>query len=171
MKKFTTIQEVKDFLKNYDKPLSVVVTYRGELKMNKKDVLTKTIPNPNGVVFKEQEMKIVLNADYETIVNMYRLEEGKKDDFEAQKRVWGESQSKSIVENNGKEYFKGVLSESCVLGYWDMNNYPVDYQKLVPFIPKPSSNKTQGLDNPVRYVTIEDVNILKMESSEFVFVK
>lgn len=132
------------------------------VKMNKKDVATKSVANPFSVVFKLQTVVVDVNADYEDKVNDQRVAEGDMPDFEKQ-AIWGSHVGNSaIVENHGQLYLQTI--EVAKLGqseYIDVNGNVVDYDLIKPFIPAYTKPVSQGLDNEVKVRTFKLSSIIE----------
>ena len=86
MLNITSSIDLVNFFSKYQAATRAVVVTRTPVKMNKKDVATKEIPNPFTEVFKVQTIEVELNADYEQKVNDQRLLEGIAQDFVAGSR-------------------------------------------------------------------------------------
>jgi hypothetical protein len=134
------------------------------LKMNKKDVETKKIPNPFGEIKCVTKKRIEINSKYEDKVNDARLMEEKKVDFQSQARLWGEHESPSIVDYKGEKYIQYVQLEK--MGepiFLDGRGNIIPWERLEPFCPKQPTPKNQGLENPIKVRTMKIDNIIKLE--------
>lgn len=170
MQIFTKFSQVVAFLNQHKDPLIAEVVLKTEQAMNKKDVLTKQIPNPNGLVYKESDVLLTLNAKYEQLVNFQREDEGKEADFKAQStKAKYNYINESVSELNGGLYLRGVVQKWDTKRYVDANGADVDYTKIAPFIPKPSANKSQGVDNAIQYRTIKSEGIVSIKTNLFVY--
>lgn len=130
---------------------TVTLITRTAVKMNKKDVETKTIPNPFGEVFKISKVRVILNANYEERVNQERAEEGKEANFVAKEMRYGNMVGNSLLENNGTLYVKTIeLGRVGTSVYADANGDEVVYEDIKPFVPVKKPSATQDLENEVK---------------------
>lgn len=161
-----TKEELVEFLKKYKSATEIAVRTKTAVKMNKKDVATKKIPNPLSEAYKITNFKADINFDYEDRVNDARLVEGKEMSFEAQQAKWGTFVSKSLNEKDGNFYLKLIPKDKIgATTYCKADGELVDYLALDPFIPKPAAKKPsgQGLENPVPYRTYKLDSIIYIE--------
>ena len=143
----------------------VLLTAKTEVKLNKKDVDTKTIKNPFGPVFKIYKAVVSINKDYEKDVNQSRAIEGKEQDFQKEGLKWGHhAHGKAIIEKDGSLYLQTIVegyrgdSE-----YVDENGNPVDYEAIKPFMPvKKAEAPKQGLEDTVKVRTFKYESILNL---------
>lgn len=144
------------------------------VKMNKKDVETKTIPNPFGEVFKLQEVNVVFNPKYEAAVNEQRGTENKEQDFQSQERKWGKKVNGSIVENNGAFYLSVIEQDKIDKPiYVDSDMNEIAYAEFEQFMPKKKLSKgTQDLEQAVKYRTYKLDNIQQLTvAGETLFIQ
>ncbi len=154
--------EMIDFLKKNDQEMVVQITTRTEVKMNKKDVATKKILNPFGIVYKTSKIKVKVNFDYQNEVNEQLKVEGKEQTFEAQERKWGEHIAKSIIEKGSQLYLSVIEIDKIGKSTYRENDQDISYEELKPFIPEyKSSNKI--LENEVKYRNYKLENIIDFE--------
>lgn len=132
---------------------------RTQVKLNKKDVETKSIPNPYSEIYKTSTVEAILNPQYEEMVNQQREAEGKEADFTAEKAKWGTHIGGSLVEHNGVIYVTYVEEKSTVSSYEDQDGNLVEKEDFVAFQPKPSKSSTQNLENEVKYRKVKLENI------------
>lgn len=152
-----------------------IMTAKTEVKLNKKDVATKTIKNPFGPIFKIYKAVVTVNKDYEKDVNQNRAVEGKEQDFQKEGLKWGHhAHGKAIIENDGQLYLQtiveGYRGES---EYVDENGNPVDYEAIKPFMPvKKAEAPKQGLEDSVKVRTFKYESILNLvvKSGDMVIV-
>jgi len=154
MKKLETREELIEFLKSFKSTKRVTLITKTEVKLNKKDVATKTIPSPYATnpVYKVSLFEGEINFDYEDRVNDQLLVEGKKNGFQAEKAVWGESLSKSLDFHNGNHYLK-VIPEANLIDptYEDSKGAKILKEDFKAFLPTPSSSSRQGTDTEIPY--------------------
>lgn len=143
-------------------PTLALVTLNSEAKLNKKDVETKTIPNPYTNVRKVSTMLVELAPKYEKAVNDQREAEGKEQDFVSGARTWGINLGNGIVENNGKFYISAILKESKETRYL-IDGEVVAKADLEKFMPKKKSGNNQGLEEAVRFMSLSVENIESLE--------
>ena len=158
----TQSELVKFFYANTQAMRGNIVT-RTPVKMNKKDVATKSIENPHGAIYKVQTINVELNPKYEMQVNTARMLEGKEQDFEAEARKWGVHVNGGIIEKNGQLYLNTI--EESRIGeavYETENGVEVSYNDLRAFIPAYKSAPKQGLDGDVKVRTFKLENVIGM---------
>lgn len=143
----------------------VVMTARTEVKLNKKDVATKTIPNPFGKIFKIYKAVVSINKDYEKDVNQNRAIEGKDQDFQKEGLKWGQhAHGKAIIEKDGTLYLQTIV-EGYRGGstYEDEHGNPVTLDAIKPFMPvKKAEAPKQGLEDAVMVRTFKYDSILQL---------
>jgi hypothetical protein len=163
MKTLTTPQELVEFFDKFTLSFRGTLMSRTPVKMNKKDLETKTISNPYGDVYKIQLINMELNADYEAKVNSARREEDKKDDFVVEERMWG-SHVNGVIVQKGEQLYINVLEESKIgpVKYETENGVSVDYNNIKPFLPIYKSPPKQNLENDVKVRTFKVANVLEM---------
>lgn len=158
----TQSELVKFFYANTSAVRGNIVT-RTPVKMNKKDVATKSIANPHGAIYKIQTINVELNPKYEMQVNTARMLEGKEQDFEAESRKWGVHVNGGIVEKNGQLYLNTI--EEGKIGdvvYETENGVAVSYDDIRPFIPAYNGSAKQGLADDVKVRTFKLENVIGM---------
>lgn len=144
-------------------PMQGVLVSRTAVRMNKKDVATKSIPNPFIAVYKIAKTRIEVNGDYEGKVNDNRMLEGKERTFEAGSLQWGTAVNNVIVEKDGQRYIKFIqLETDRDPTYVDENGHPVDYEALKQFLPNYNPPKKQGLETPVDVRTYKLDNVVSL---------
>lgn len=159
----TTQSELVKFFNSNKMPVKGNIVTRTPVKMNKRDVATKTIDNPHGAVYKVQTISVELNAEYETKVNTARMLEGKAQDFEVEARKWGVHVNKSIVEKNGQLYLMVIEEEKIGTPVYETENgVEVSYDDLKPFIPAYNPAPKQDLENDVKVRTFKLENVIGM---------
>ena len=163
MKTMTTPAELVEFFNTFTLSFRGTLMSRTPVKMNKKDVATKTITNPNDVVYKRQMINMELNANYEAKVNSARLDEDKKDNFVGEDRKWGEHVNGVVVKKQDQLYIN-VLEESKIgdVTYETEGGTKVSYDDIKAFIPPYKPSAKQGLVNDVKVRTFKVANVLEM---------
>ena len=157
------MNNIIDLVKSLTAPTEAIITIKTEVKMNKKDVETKTEVNPYIGATKMSTIRVILNPDYEKKVNDQREAEGKEADFEASDRKWGDSIGNGIIEKNGKLYVSYIQTETIHDSYW-FDAKEIEYSKLSPFVPVKKSYETQGLEQEVQFriVSLDSIEVLKL---------
>lgn len=158
-----TTAELIHFFNCNKMPVKGNIVTRTPVKMNKRDVATKSIANPHGAVYKVQTINVELNAQYETRVNTARMFEGKEQNFEVEDRKWGEHVNASIVKH-GEELYLSVVEESKVGSpvYETENGIEVSYDDLKAFMPVPKAAAKQDLTNEIKVRTFKLTNVIGM---------
>lgn len=165
MKKLTTQPELIDFLMQYKSVKTASFVSKTSLKMNKKDVATKTKPNPFDKINKVSVFKGEINFDYEDKVNDARFLEGKEQDFKAGEAVNGiQFISKALSYKDGCFYIK-IIPENNMIDpvYEKEDGTKVDYKDLKEFIPVYKKPEGQELDKPVPFRTYKLDSIVYMK--------
>ena len=135
-------------------PVVVTLVTRTAVKMNKKDVATKTIANPFDTVYKIQTVKVEVNANYEQRVNEQREAEHRAADFVSQGRTWGTKVSNAITEHNGQQYLNAIVLERVGEPTYETDTVKyVDPDHIAPFITAQRVATSQHVDDPVKYCT------------------
>lgn len=133
----TKKEELIEFFNGFKTPGKAVIVSKTAVKMNKKDVLSKTIPNPFAELFKVQTMECLVNIDYQELVNDIRSFEDKSTDFKAEKRTWGEHVNASIIEHNGEYYLQCIPEKKYAYSYERADGSKIEYSEFDAFVPKP----------------------------------
>lgn len=142
---------IKELAETVAPNTKVVLSTLTSVKMNKKDVETKTIPNPFTEVFKESKVVVLLNASYEKMVNEQRDSEGKETDFVAAGMKYGNMVGAALLENNGQFYVKCIeLEKVGESTYIDSDKNPVEYDAIKPFIPVKKPSEHQGTEKEIK---------------------
>lgn len=151
-----------ELIKSLKGPTLARIITRTDVKMNKKDVETKSIANPYVGAVKVTTMIVELAPQYETAVNEQRTEEGKTADFEASSRKWGQNLGNGLVENNGKMYVSFIAKEHVLTSYL-FGDQVIEKSVLEPFIPKKKESTTQGVENEIAFRTVSVENLYTVE--------
>lgn len=163
MQQLTTQSDLVRFFNDNQSAVKGNIVTRTPVKMNKKDVATKTIENPNGAVYKVQTINVELNAEYEIKVNTARMLEGKEQDFEVEARKWGVHNNKSIIEKNGQLYLQVIEGDRIGSPVYETEaGVEVKYDDLKPFIPAYNASAKQGLETDVKVRTFKLENVIGM---------
>lgn len=155
-------QEIIDTIAKLDKPTLARMITRTEVKMNKKDVATKSIPNPYVGAVKVTTQIVELAPKYEAAVNEQREAEGKEADFQASARKWGTNLGNGLVENNGKIYVSFIAKEH-VLNSYLFGDKVIEKSELDAFIPPKKPNDKQGVESAITFRNISAENIMSLE--------
>lgn len=163
MQQPTTQSELVRFFNEFQSACKGNIVTRTPVKMNKKDVATKTIANPHGAIYKVQTNNVELNAEYEMKVSTARMLEGKEQDFEVEGRKWGVHNNKSIIEKNGQLYLQAIEGDKIGTPVYETENgTEVSYDELKAFIPAYNSSKKQDLEVDVKVRTFKLENVIGM---------
>ena len=163
MLNITTPADLIDFLNKLQGPMVAVLKTKTEVKMNKKDVETKSIENPYAKIFKIQDVEVQINADYTAAVNNGRLMEGKEQDFEVSRAKWGTPLSNTVSQNAEQLYVKVI--ENKKVGsptYITEDGEIVSEDKIKPFMPVRKGATGQDLEDQVKVKAFKLENIREM---------
>lgn len=165
MLKLSTQQQLVDFLISYKSAKTASFVSKTAVKMNKKDVETKTIPNPYSNVFKVSAFNGEVNFDYEDKVNDARFLEGKSQDFQAGAAVNGlEYVSKALSQKDGTYYIKIVPEKKLIDPIYEKDTgEKIDYKDIKPFIPIYKKPEGQDLEKPVPFRSFKLESIIHMK--------
>ena len=159
--KIRPIKDITEFFNKMTAPLHAQLVTRTPVKMNKKDVATKTIANPFDVVYKIQTINVEINADYQARVNEQRILEQMPATFVAESRKWGEHVNGVIVEKDGKLYVNVIeISKIGKPVYEKADGTAVTYEEIAPFIPVYNGSPKQGVDEDVKVRTFKLENVI-----------
>lgn len=154
---------IVEFAKIVKPNTKAILQTKTPVKMNKKDVATKTIPNPHTEVFKINTVKVTLNDDYQYRVNEQRIKEGNSANFEAKSLGYGKMVGNALLENNGQLYIKCIEENRIGIPlYVDAANNVIEYDELKDFIPV-RKNNGQGLEEEIKVRNIKIENVIGFE--------
>lgn len=160
-------EDLIEFAKTVPENTLAVITTRTTVKMNKKDVKTKTIPNPFSDIYKVAKVKVLLNANYEKLVNDSRAKEGKPTDFVAEAMKYGTMIGNALLENKGQLYLKCIEKDRVGDSkYENAISEPIDYNELLPFIPEYTGSVKQDLENEVKVRNYKIESVIDFEVVE-----
>jgi hypothetical protein len=151
------------FLNQLSGPVTAVMKTKTEVRMNKKDVATKSVANPFGKIYKLQEVIVEINRIYEDTVNDERVMEGKKASFEAEGLPWGTAVNNIVILKDGMPYIKTI--ETGKVGsatYLTETGQVIKYSDIAPFIPNYTGSTKQGLVDEVKVRTFKISSILEI---------
>jgi hypothetical protein len=134
------------------KDVPAILTIKTIVKMNKKDVETKTIPNPFDVVEKTSKMKVLLNPSYEEAVRDATNDQS----FQAGERQWGENIGNGLVDKDGTLYLSFIAKENLETTLIHQGKV-IQSSEIKPFLPK----KKDG--EPVVFRSVKFENIVSLE--------
>lgn len=161
MLELRTQQELINFFHSVNTPLRAKVVTRTPVKMNKKDVATKTIANTLGDIYKVQTIEVDLNADYEGTVNNHRLFENKQQDFKAEDLTWGRHVNGAVIEHEGQLYLKTIeVSKIGPCVYETASGTQINYSEFAAFVPQYGGAVKQKLDDEVKVRTFKLSNVI-----------
>jgi hypothetical protein len=168
-----SVDKLSTVLQAIDNPTDATIVTKTLLKMNKKDVATKSKPNPYNAVWKIQTKHVTLNPKYEQAVNEQRAAEEKSEDFVAKERKWGVPIGNGMLMKDGSFYLKMIVNSVETPYYALVQTDPtdvsqmVDYDLLSPFVPVPSAPKTQGVNEAVKFISVGMENVLHVVGETF----
>lgn len=166
MLQLKTKQELIDFLTKYKSVKTATIVSKTELRMNKKEVATKQIPNPFGdeKIYKVSLFNGDINFDYETVINDARLLEGKDQNFEASSAKWGDYVSPSLTKKEDDYYLKIIPTKSLTTSTYEKEDgSSIDIKQLEDFIPKKKPSTKQELDKEVPYRVFKLSSIIHLK--------
>ena len=172
----SSVDALSKVLQAIDNPTEATIVTKTLLKMNKKDVETKSRPNPYGNVWKIQTKRVVLNPKYEQAVNEQRAVEDKSEDFVAKERKWGVPVGSGMLMKDGSFYLKMIVKSVETALYAFVQTDPndvshlVDYDLLAPFVPGKFTPSSQGVDDAVKFITTKMENVLHILGETFEYV-
>jgi len=155
----TNHNDLVQFFNKFKSPVRATMITKTPVKMNKKDVATKSIENPFSIVYKLQTVVVELNGDYEQKVNDQRLLEDKDQDFKAQKN-WFTNVNNTIVQKDQQLYFKVIEVEKQSATYQLCNGAQVPYEDFAKFVPNRSPSPKQDLDDEIKVRTYKIENVI-----------
>lgn len=151
------------YLSGLKKPVNANIIITNDVKMNKFDVLSKTVQNPYIGAKGTKIYNVTLGADYEEAVNEARAMEGKELDFkvgQGEKKGWGTHINANIVEHNGELYLAFIENHKVGDTTYEFQGKKVNYDDLKPFVPFQKSGAFgQGVDTAVKYRRVKLSNI------------
>ena len=158
-----THDQLIEFIGKLTGPTRAVLKSKTSVKLNKKDVETKSIPNPHGDVFKIQEIEVELNAKYEDAVNNARLMEGKEQDFAAGSARWGEFLNNSVLRKDDGLYVKVIeIGKVGSPTYITADGEILPEDAIAPFMPNKKGSVKQDLEDQVKVKMFKVSSIREM---------
>lgn len=166
--KITKQEELVQFLTNFRSAREATFVTKTAVKLNKKDVATKQIPNPHGDIFKITLLKGEINFDYEDKVNDARLVEGKTQDFVAASARNGLEYHSNALSVKDSTFYLRVIPERRITEpfYEKANGEKILLDDIKPFMPvaKPSaSSGRQDLEKAIPFRTYKLDSIIHMK--------
>ena len=158
-----TASDLVAFFNGYESECRAKLTICTPVKMNKKDVTTKTRANPHSTIYKLQTVVADLNINYEERVNDARMLEGQTDrTFSAEGRKWGVHINKSIIEKDeGQFYLQYIeIGKDGKSAYELEDGTKIDYADFVDFVPSHSDSSKQNLNDKVKIRTVKLENVI-----------
>lgn len=161
MIEITSAAELIKFFDNFKSQQRATIVTKTPVKLNKKDVATKTIENTVGDVFKVQTIEVEFNADYEGKVNDQRLLEGVPQTFEAGHRLWGKHVNRSIVEHQGQFYLHCIeIEKKNDVVYENARGKKVEKSAFEAFIPPYRGSPNQMIVDDVKVRDFKLQNVI-----------
>jgi hypothetical protein len=142
------------------------------------DARAKKTGNPFGTIWKTYTVNGLVNFQYDTAV-VNRLKKEGKEESEFQKgESWHElvKDSRNLLtpfakhKETGELYLRfWLLNKTPGTVYTDSEGTELDFEQVKLFLPKPSSYKNQGLDDPVRIQTYKLASIVTFNINDRVY--
>jgi hypothetical protein len=150
-----------EFFNANQMPTAGSITIRTAVKMNKKDVATKTEQNPYDVIWKTQTLFVTFNESYTDVVNEQLRYEGKQDGFVAEKSTYGDFINRTILQN-GEQLYVRVIANGTAPATYEHNGAQVNYSDFERFVPIRKPGLSQGTEEQVqvRNIKIENVKMI-----------
>lgn len=150
-----------NYLAGLKKAANAVIVISSPVKLNKKDVLTKTQANPFGEVVGVKTLNITLAANYEEAVNEMRAAEGSDANFKAGASAWGTRINDCIIEHNGQLYLGYIENFKEGKTLYECDGKSIKWDDIAPFAPSRTSSITrQGVDIEVKYRRVKLDNLI-----------
>lgn len=162
--KLTNSQDIIKYFNENQQVINAKIIAKTVVKLNKKDVLTKTEHHDfNSDIYKIQQYNVELNKKYSEQVNEVRAEENKSQDFIAEKRkMGGVNINNCIIDKEGQLYITTILKSTGQKSYM-YNNEVVEKELFERFVPIKKEYNNQGVDNKVIVNTFKLENIVEIE--------
>lgn len=132
-------------------------------------VLTKTLVRMRKTnnryfnrVYKTQEHRVVVNFDYEAMVNRRRLAEGKQETFQAAERTWGQHLPSSCLVFKDNQYYMQAAVEKSDVAQYTFRGRPIAKELFETHIIRPSKPRNQGLEDDVIIRSFAIVSVLEV---------
>jgi hypothetical protein len=155
---------IQEFAMTVEPDTQVVLHTKTLVKMNKKDVETKTIVNPYEKIYKISSVLVTLNSNYEKRVNDERSAEDKDADFKAQEMKYGKMVGNALLENKDQLYIKCIEEEKIGKSkYFTDTDEEISYSEFEKFIPVKKSSGSQNLGNEVKVRNFKIESIIGFE--------
>jgi hypothetical protein len=151
-----------ELIKSLEGPTKARITTVTDVKMNKKDVATKSKLNPYLGAQKKSVQIVMLAPEYERAVNDQLQSEGKEENFTSQSRTWGTNIGNGLVEHSGKFYVSYMPVEHVSTEYL-LDGEPIQKSLLEEFIPAVKSSGNQGTDSVVIFRSVQVSNIVELD--------
>jgi len=165
MRMITCSQDLIKYLTENQQPIQAKIIAKTVVKLNKKDVETKTEHHTfDSDIFKIQQYNVELNKNYGELVNEKREEENKESDFKSEKRkMGGVNVNRAIIDKEGQLYLTSILISTGQKKYEYLNK-EIEKSTFERFVPiKKTYSGNQGLDNQVIVNTFKLENIVELE--------
>jgi len=162
----------------------LAVKLMGINKPTPASIVTETVPGMKktnndfyGRVLKRSTKNVKIAFNYADEVNMQRASEGKSFDFTPNPRKWGahltlpDGKSTPVIVHNGQMYLECQVLKTIGTEYL-CEGQAIDKTTLEPWLSKPSSSKTQELENEVIINDIKLINVkeITIGTERFVIV-
>lgn len=152
----------------------ISLTVRTQPRVNKKNRQTG-MPCPFVVVSKVINLNCILKTDYEKAVNKRRRAEGLPDNFKVSDAAWHVTapEGPPFVMNGKNPSEQRYLKVRCLrlleTSYW-ADGKKISKSALSGWLPKKSTPKNQGVQNPIIIRTFKTENIQEIRKSGKIFM-
>lgn len=162
--KLTNSQDIIKYFNENQQVTQAKIIAKTVVKLNKKDVATKTEHHEfNSDIYKIQQYIVELNKKYSEQVNEVRAQENKSQDFIAEKRkMGGVNINNCIIDKDGQLYITTILKSTGNTSYL-YNNKQIEKSTFEKFLPIKKDYNNQGIDNKVIVNTFKLENIVEIE--------
>lgn len=155
-----TIELIKSLT---NKNVQAILSTKTVVKMNKKDVATKTEANPYGEIIKTTTDIVYLNPEYQNAVR----EATGDQTFEAGERTWGENIGNGIVQKGDDLYVSYILKEQLHHTAYVHNGEFIEKSEFERFLPVKKITEGSTTDVGFRNVKLSNILDLKLVPTEF----
>ena len=155
--------EFLESIKQFPEHKFARLVYAKPEKLLKKDRVTKE-QCPYKDIFKLVSLIVGIGYSYKTGVNNRREKEDLEKDFVPKELPWGEWVEGSNVlithkDNMYIRFYTDYANNPIKNQYIDLDGNLYQYEELKNYLQKKQDNKSQGLDNPVKPITINADNV------------
>lgn len=168
------MNKLVEYFNNNQQVTDAIIIAKTVVKMNKKDVATKTEINPYDLIEKVQTYHVTVNKPYQESVQDQMIKEGVEGTFTAQKRkMGGKKINNCIIEKeDGQLYIQTILNKGDVNPTYYHKDQLIEKALFNRFIPISSHSTRQPVENEVKVCTFKIENIVSVEiNGQVVYTK